>query len=122
MEGGLRFEGIQTVEDNLLKRFEFYKRYSKGRARRVAERVEARAQELCPELTGRLKNSSEIYDLDRPEDEAAYGIGFTAPYALPVHYDPHAVHPNGTDRFLEKALFEHSHELVGDLTEGWART
>jgi len=63
----------------------------------------------CPVATGALKGSGTVF---RPERNGrtvsvtlAYG-GVAAPYAIYVHEDLSAHHPNGEAKFLESVLLE----------------
>jgi bacteriophage HK97-gp10 putative tail-component len=119
---GLRFEGIETMASGLLRRADRFEKFADKIAFKKAEKIETRAKQLAPLKTGRLRDSSVIFKLRETGARTGYGVAFTAPYAAPVHYDPTAFHPVGTDRYLQIALQEHSRELINDLEHGWSRS
>src|SRR5260370_1010768 len=77
--------------------------------REIGEGVMLQAKELCPVLTGNLRASGVVQEPVRTPDaiELTLSFGDTAvDYAIYVHENLEARHPNGQAKFLEQPLVE----------------
>lgn len=72
-------------------------------------------EEFVPIDTGALKNSGMVTPApDRIAITLSYG-GAASAYAVPVHENPHAHHPVGEYKYLEKPLLEAAGTLEADV-------
>jgi hypothetical protein len=95
-------QGVEKLSETLRKMQVMAKGAARRAVLRLGEDVKQRAQELCPRDTGYLIASAYVV----PYEQGAK-VGFSAPYALPVHERTWVRHPNGGQaRFLTQALTE----------------
>ncbi|ROZ89010.1 hypothetical protein EEB19_20085 [Gordonia sp. OPL2] len=89
----------------------------KSAARRAGERLLDDARDRAPELTGELKDSGEMTELD---DDAAR-VSFTAPHAMRQHYLDYE-HPRGGERFFLLNASEEIGPQLGQILADELRT
>lgn len=83
----------------------------------AAEMVKERSQALVPVDTGALKESCAVTSTGQGFDRVGK-VSYTTKYALHVHEDLTANHPNGGQaKYLEQALRESVNEVVSQLTK-----
>jgi len=77
------------------------------RALTIEAKIELKeAQRRVPYDTGKLHDSGKVLPPIRTQNRILVPIIFDAPYAVYVHEDPDAFHPNGQWKFLESVLNE----------------
>lgn len=80
-----------------------------------ADKIKAVSDTRVPVLTGKLKRSGKRHPAETHGDETSVLISYggdNAPYAVYVHENLGAKHPNGQEKFLESAVLEHAN-VVG---------
>jgi hypothetical protein len=71
-----------------------------------AQMTMGNAQERCPKLTGDLAASGKAEPAVISGDIITVLMGFSMDYAVYVHENLDAFHPNGEAKFLERAMLE----------------
>lgn len=95
---------------------------------RIADEILKSAKERTPVVTGKLRNSGKRGPVTYHGKEMLVEIQFggeSAPYAIYVHENLRAIHPNGQAKFLESAIVEHEafvrDQITYSLAEIWTK-
>lgn len=81
------------------------------------------AKSRTPIVTGALRDSGTVIKWDGNRNDIKVNLTFTAEYAIYVHENLQAKHPNGQAKFLESAAIEAipglPERVAKRIVEGW---
>ena len=78
---------------------------------KFAHHVIGDSQQICPVLTGFLKGSGTVGELERTPDGPRVEAGHNASYAAAVHENLAAHHTQGQAKFLETAVRQNATKM-----------
>lgn len=110
-----------TIKDGATRALKAYTEQAAAKSQAAVDAaavaVKSRSQELVPVDTGALSESCVIETTGQGFERVAK-VAYKAPYALYVHEDLTANHPNGGQaKFLEQAMREAGVEVMGILAK-----
>lgn len=109
-----RIEGIDKVQKNLNSAIDGIDRRTLAGVRAAGLFVEGESNEIAPQRTGFLINSS-FSNISDTSDGPVAVVGYTAKYAGPVHEAPDTVEwhkPGAENKFLEKAVLRNFSRII----------
>lgn len=77
--------------------------------------LQGESQRLVPVATGNLKGSA--FTRKKPDDAKAVEVGYNAAYAIYVHENLEAHHPNGQAKYLETPMRQKQDDIVRIIAE-----